>query len=448
MDRWRRLVASAVVAACAWVTPTMVAQDGASEVQKLLAKRAAEADAYRKLAEAVYGLQINSTTRVRDFVVESDQIKGDVDTFVRGIRLGEPVYLEDGSCEVPAEVTVAKVIQTIRDAHSTAYKGDDVKTSDFSTLQEKTAKDVLKVVGQGVPRPDLPPGLPIGAAEMLGPPPAGAKGGIPAIWLRIGPQARLLALRAARTDAQRRLAERIKGLRVNSSTRVRDFMVESDTILTDLNTSLIGAQEKSTYLHDRELIAEVTLVVPTEQVITAVKEIYSRQYKGDDVKGHDLEQRLRSVISRDFEATGMGVPPPQFIQKFNAALAAAPSQAGPTGPAFVPVPDWAGGNLEAEGRGTDAEFASPQGRLRAQRAAEMDAKRKLAEAIAGLQVGARKMQDLTGEHQETITLMDGVISDALITDVRFADSTAIVTVTIPGMRVWAVVNDFVTVDSK
>ncbi|MCH7925737.1 MAG: lipoprotein required for motility, partial [Planctomycetes bacterium] len=35
---------------------------------KLLAKRAAEADCYRKLAETVYGVKLNSNTYVRDFV--------------------------------------------------------------------------------------------------------------------------------------------------------------------------------------------------------------------------------------------------------------------------------------------------------------------------------------------------------------------------------------------
>ena len=65
--------------------------------------------AYRKLAESIKGLQIKSDTHVKDFVTESDVIEADLNAFIRGVRLGEPTWYEDLSCEVPAEVTVAKV---------------------------------------------------------------------------------------------------------------------------------------------------------------------------------------------------------------------------------------------------------------------------------------------------------------------------------------------------
>src|SRR3990172_13043379 len=72
------------------------AQNLASDAQnKLLAKRAAEADCYRKLAECVYGVRITSDTYVRDFITESDQIRSGIDTFVKGIRLGPPRYFDE-----------------------------------------------------------------------------------------------------------------------------------------------------------------------------------------------------------------------------------------------------------------------------------------------------------------------------------------------------------------
>src|SRR3972149_6639672 len=87
------------------VTAVAAAQNPATEAQnKLLAKRAAEADAYRKLAEAVYGVKITSDTYVRDFITESDEVRTSVDAFIKGIRLGQPRYYEDGVAEVDAEV--------------------------------------------------------------------------------------------------------------------------------------------------------------------------------------------------------------------------------------------------------------------------------------------------------------------------------------------------------
>jgi hypothetical protein len=409
-----------------------VAQDVAEAQNKLLSKRAAEADAYRKLAEAVYGVQLNSRTYVKDYVTESDEIRGAVDEFIKGIRLGEPVWYDDGSCEVPAEVTVAKVIETLRSTHDRYYKGDSVKTSDFESISQRIEKKVIKVIGMGAPREDLPPDLPEGVAEMLGPPPGGPSSGpppIPDIWRKVGPQARLMAIGGARKDAQRRLAERIKGLRLTARTQVRDFMTESDQITTELCASLVGAYEVGPpYLHNDELIAEVTMRVPTEQVITAIKELHSRHYKGDDVQGHDIEKIVKTVVKRDFEATGMSVPAPQFIQKYEER-------------AQVDLPDWSIGMVEAQGEGTDEDFASAQGRLKAARAAELDARRKLAERIAGLNItGETTVRDFTTQYDYLSSLVDAVMVDAVVTDTRFTSDTAIVTVQVPGMRVWGVVN--------
>jgi len=410
------------------IVPLAFGQDVSEEQRKLLAKRAAEADAYRKLAEAVYGLQINSRTHVRDFVTESDEIRGDLDAFIRGIRLGQPTWYEDGSCEVPAEVTVAKVVETLRSVHERHYKGEDIKTSDFESMSRRLEKKVIRVVGVGAPRPDLPPNLPEGVAEQLGPPPAGITAPVPDIWRQIGPQATLSAKRAAELDAYRRLAERIKGLRLTASTRVRDFVAESDVITAEMEAFLKGAEIRGYYLHSDELIAECTIRVPTEQVITTIKELHSRHYKGDDVRGSDVENIVRTVVKKDFEATGMGIPNPRFIQKFVETSQLA-------------LPDWAMQSLEAEGEGTDPQMDTPQGRLRAARAAEMDAKRKLAERIAGLQLDARTLvRDFTVQHEEVSLRLDAIIADALVTHTRFVNDRAIVTVSVPGMRVWEAVN--------
>lgn len=408
------------------------AQDVSVEQNKLLAKRAATADAYRKLAEAVYGLQINERTYVKDFVTESDDIRGEVDSFIKGIRLGTPTWYEDGSCEIPAEVTVAKVVETLRTAHDRYYKGEDIKTKDFESITRRIEKQIIKVIGQGAPRPDLPPDLPFGVAEILGPaPPPPAKLPIPGIWQQVDPQARLMALRAARMDAMRKLAERIKGLRLTSRTQVRDFMAASDEITAVMDTYLVGAEEIGSYLRHDELIAEVTMRVPTEQVITTIKQLHSRHYKGsdpDDIRGHDVESIVRSVVKRDFEATGEGVPPVQYLRRYNEV-------------AELPLPDWAMGGIEAQGEATDPAIDTPQGRLKAARAAELDAKRKLAERIAGLQLQAdTTVRDFVTQNDELTALVDAVLVNALVTKTEFTSDTALVTVSVPGMRVWAVVN--------
>ncbi|MCC6358863.1 MAG: LPP20 family lipoprotein [Phycisphaerales bacterium] len=433
MNRFTRPV-SALLALLALAGASVVAtgQETTPEQQKLMAKRAAEADAYRKLAEAVYGLQLNSRTYVKDFVTESDDIRGEVDTMIRGIRLGKPTYYEDGSCEVQAEVTVAKVVETLRSAHSRHYKGDSIKSEDFESITKRIEKNVIKAVGMGAPREDLPPELPMGVAEQLGPPPVKAAGErlpLPQIWRQVSPRARLMATEAARKDAQRKLAERIKGLRLTARTQVRDFVTESDVITAELSAHLVGTEEVGRpYYHHDELIVEVTMRVPTEQVIETIKKFHSAHYKGDDVKATDIESSVKSVIKKDFEATGMGTVAPADLRRYEER-------------AQVELPDWVGGMIEAEGRGTDDQFETPQGRLKAARAAEMDARRKLAERIAGLQLKSETLvKDFVTEHDAIASQVDAVIVESEVVSTRFEDGTAVVVVRVPGMRVWATVN--------
>lgn len=401
------------------------------EQNKLLAKRAAEADAYRKLAECVYGLQINSETYVKDFVTESDMIRTSVDQFIKGVRLGKPNWYEDMSCEVEAEVTVAKVVEVLKEAHNRFYKGSSIKTEDFVMMEKRIEKKIIKAIGMGAPRPDLPPDLPQGVEALIEPaPPNTSPAPIPDIWKKVGPQARLMAIQAARRDAQRQLAERIKGLRITSNTTVRDFVTESDTITTSMEAFLRGATDKQVYLHSDELIAEVTVVVPVEQVITQIKEIHSRHYKGDAVSGLDIEKVSETLVKKDFEATGMGVPRQDFIVRYNAT-------------AEVKIPDWVQTPVQAEGNGTDPAFETAQGRLKAARAAELDAKRKLAEQIAGLQINSTTLvRDFVTQHDEISTAMDAIMVESSVKSTRFADGVAYVTVEVPAAKVWAVVNDY------
>ena len=75
------------------------------------------------------------------------------------------------------------------------------------------------------------------------------------------PNARPMALRAAKVDAYRNLLEATKGVRVDSTTVVKDFTVESDVINTQVEGLVKGAKVvNQDYLSDGT--AEVTLRIP------------------------------------------------------------------------------------------------------------------------------------------------------------------------------------------
>src|SRR5271157_4182284 len=75
------------------------------------------------------------------------------------------------------------------------------------------------------------------------------------------PQARPMALRAAKVDAYRNLLEATKGVRVDSTTVVKDFTVESDVINAQVDGLVKGAKVvNQDYLSDGTV--EVTVRMP------------------------------------------------------------------------------------------------------------------------------------------------------------------------------------------
>lgn len=83
------------------------------------------------------------------------------------------------------------------------------------------------------------------------------------------PQARPNALRAAQVDAYRNLLEVVNGVRVDSTTTIRDFAVESDVINTQVQGVVKGAQTmEPDYLSDGTV--EVAVRMPLSGNFAAV----------------------------------------------------------------------------------------------------------------------------------------------------------------------------------
>ncbi len=72
----------------------------------LMAKRAAKLDALRNLAEQVYGVRITSDSYVRDFVLQSDDTRSRVSTFIQGARVVSEQQMPDGSYQVEVELDI------------------------------------------------------------------------------------------------------------------------------------------------------------------------------------------------------------------------------------------------------------------------------------------------------------------------------------------------------
>lgn len=80
---------------------------GQSKVQqRLMSIRASRLDAYRAMAERVYGTKLSGSSTVRDLVVQNDSFRTYVDTFIHGARVISSDVLEDGSVETILEMVI------------------------------------------------------------------------------------------------------------------------------------------------------------------------------------------------------------------------------------------------------------------------------------------------------------------------------------------------------
>ncbi|MEM0914908.1 MAG: hypothetical protein AAGK09_09905 [Planctomycetota bacterium] len=281
------------------------AQASLSPQQKLMAKRAAELDAYRKLAERIMGLEISSETSVRDFVTESDAIATHVETFIKGVRFTDTRYYDDGTAEVDAAVTIQQVVEELKRTHDEVYDGRRWKKEHFEEITRRTERKVIEVTGAGAARAesglDAPADAPIIERSTRRTQPTA----LPPIYRDYPPAERLKARRAAELDAYRKLVERIYGLEIASDTFVRDFVTESDAIEAATQAKLKGARTVDVrYAPDG--VVEVEMAVTIQQVVETVKRVHDEVYDGRRWKKDHFDEIQRRTERRVITVLGTG----------------------------------------------------------------------------------------------------------------------------------------------
>lgn len=282
---------------------------GISPQQKVMAKRAAEVDAYRNMAERIMGLRVTSETTVRDFVTESDKIALSMDHFVKGLAIDDSktIWLSDGSCEVVVEVTLSKVVQELQTTCDQYYKGDKWTKVIFEKMTTHTQERTLTEVGSGAVRDSSiipePKSVPV-VMQLINP--RDRETDLPAIYSQYPAKNRLMAKRIATADAYRKLAERVYGLRINATTTVNDFIGE-DVIRTKLEQELCGVKVTDVR-YQEDGIVEVQVTMTIKQVVSTIKKVLDEYYNetGKKIKSESFEEVEKANKYRTIAVIGMG----------------------------------------------------------------------------------------------------------------------------------------------
>ena len=213
---------------------------------------------------------------------------------------------------------------------------------------------------------------------------------------------RLMAERAARVDGMRKLAERIRGVTIMGRTTVRDFVAESDDVNVSMQAFLRGMREIGTRYHEDELIVEVEMQVKLRTIYASLRTWAQAHYKGDQLKVKALEELTIKAQDKVLKETGMGVPPERYLKRD------APVEIRETVTLATRTPPWVTQPLRATGNGAidTNDPNKARAKLMAFRAAEIDARRKLAEQIQGLRItSSTSVADFVAQNDEIRTSM-------------------------------------------
>ena len=159
-----------------------------SSFYKTHARQAARLDALRQISESVNGIKVDGETNIKDMMVMNDTIRAQmIGNFKGAKQVGKAEFFDDGRCAL---------------------------TMEYQLPQISDGGQFIEVIGMGVGSP-------------------GAKN--EGIY-------KMQAIKAARTDALRQMAEAIQGVEVSADTPIESLM-NSDVVKTKISAVIKGMQQ-------------------------------------------------------------------------------------------------------------------------------------------------------------------------------------------------------------
>ena len=118
-------------------------------MKMLHAKRAAEMDAYRLMAERIIGVKINSETSVAQMCLKNDKVQASLIAYLKGLKPTAINYKADGSCAVTVQLKIREVTETIENLVR-IYNSDN--KDKIKSVKITTNDKIFKTTGYGAPR--------------------------------------------------------------------------------------------------------------------------------------------------------------------------------------------------------------------------------------------------------------------------------------------------------
>ena len=125
---------------------------GTMGMKMLRAKRAAELDAYRLMAERITGVKLNSETTVANMCLKNDKVQASLVAFLKGLKPTAVNYKSDGACSVTMQLKIREVVKTVE----TLVRIYNSENKDkIENVKIATNDKIFTVTGNGAPRDNV-----------------------------------------------------------------------------------------------------------------------------------------------------------------------------------------------------------------------------------------------------------------------------------------------------
>ena len=257
--------------------PAVFARAGVAKT--LSAKRVARLDAYRKLAERMVGMALDSKTDVYDCVIASDAVKNRFLGRLVGMRDTEVKYFDDGRVAIEVTVTLREIVEIIETAYKRAEKGKRlVSEESLRSVKRENRDKKITVIGFGALEDS--PGL-----------------------------KKIRAMRAAELNCYERIARRVHGITISGGTTISRFMLANDRIFSRVSVQLLNGVRLRGYKFYADGKCEVKGELTIRQIVEVLTRTYLRHTEGRKlVKLEDIQSLTRKHEDLIITETGEGAP--------------------------------------------------------------------------------------------------------------------------------------------
>jgi len=327
-----------------------------------LALRAAQVDAYQKLADLILAAHASDSKTLGEVLGPDSDKEIALRVFLRSaLVVGDPRVYSDGVAEVDVEIPFEAVVRTA--AELCAQRPD---TAGLKDLQAQVVDGYLRASGRGKAPDDLSPEA---IKKVLAARPEEFVEIFPVGWERVTATGRVVAQRRARVRAYEAMKVLVRSIRASPTSTVGDAFrgAPAAEALLDVFVSGLPLAGPPRLMPDR--VAEVDVAASVRDFIKVLKDV--RALGPGDARWTDdeIDQLSVNLKAERLTVMGRGMPPTDQVRPPEA-------MAGEPGP---PMPDWAATVLE--GRGVAKRPDNVEDEAEARLLAARSAKARAAEQI-------------------------------------------------------------------